>query len=164
MSAYHSPLRRLATTFEFADFHKEIKSKIILSCSSQRLRRKAFRDITLILETPLSEARAPEILETQAKAIESSGNANAVLPHPVQKSRAKGNCYNCGKSWPYDPTTACPARNRKCNSCHKYGHYAKFCPSKKSPGHAPNSHKGRRHRGRRNFKGKGQNKNNAYTK
>ena len=61
---------------------------------------------------------------------------------------------NCGERWPHDPSTGCPARNGKCNSCHKYGHYAKFCSSKKSPGHTCNSHKGKRLRGRRNFKGK----------
>ena len=95
MSAYHSRLRQLATTCEFADLDKEIKSQIIFSCSSQRLRRKALRDTTLTLETRLNEARALEISETQAKDIESSGNANAVLPKPVQKPPSKGNCYNC---------------------------------------------------------------------
>ncbi|XP_068729065.1 uncharacterized protein [Montipora capricornis] len=80
MNAYHSRLRQLATTCEFADVDKEIKSQIILSCSSQRLPRKALRDTTLTLETLLNEARALEISETQAKEIELSGNANAVLP------------------------------------------------------------------------------------
>ena len=152
MNTYHSRLRQLATTCEFADVDKEIKSQIILSCSSQRLRRKALRDTTLTLETLLNEARALEISETQAKEIESSGNANAILHQSVQKSQAKGNCYNCGESWPHDPKTGCPARNRKCNSCHKYGHYAKFCLAKKSSGHARNSHKGKQPHGRRKFK------------
>ena len=43
MNAYHSRLRQLAATCEFADVDKEIKSQIILSCLSQRLRRKALR-------------------------------------------------------------------------------------------------------------------------
>ena len=64
MSAYHSRLRQLATTCEFADIDKEIKSQIILSCSSQRLCRKALRGTTLTLETLLIEARALEISET----------------------------------------------------------------------------------------------------
>ena len=152
MNAYHSRLRQLATTCEFEDVDKEIKLQIILSCSSQRLRRKALR--TLILETLLNEARALEISEMQAKEIKSSGNANAVLPQSVQKSRAKGNCCNCGESWPHNPKTSCPARNRKCNSCHKCGHYAKFCSAKKSTGHTRNLHKGKQPRGRCNFKGK----------
>ena len=56
-----------------------------LGTSTQRLRRKALRDTTMTLETLLNEARALEISETQAKDIESSGNAaNAVLPTPSQ--------------------------------------------------------------------------------
>ena len=112
-------LSQLATTCEFADVDKEIKSQIILSCSSQCLCRKALRGTALTLETLLNEARELEGSETQAKDIESSGNSIAVLPQPVQKSRAKGNCYNCGESWPHDPKTGCPVQNHKCNSCHK---------------------------------------------
>ena len=102
----------------------------------------------------MNEARALEISEMQAKDIELSANANAVLSQPTQKSRAKGNCYNCGESWPHDPKAGCPARNRKCKSCHKYGHYAKFCSAQKSPGQACNSNKGKQLRGRHKFKGK----------
>ena len=64
MSAYHFRLLQLATTCEFADVNKEIKSQIILSCSSQRLRRKALRDTNLTLETLLSEARALETVSS----------------------------------------------------------------------------------------------------
>ena len=79
------PINAFRSTCEFGDVDKEIKSQIILSCSSKRLRRKALRDTTITLETLLNEARALEISETQAKDIESSGNAaNAVLPTPSQ--------------------------------------------------------------------------------
>ena len=95
INAFHSPLRQLSATCEFGDVDKEIKSQIILSCSTQRLRRKALRDTTMTLETLLNEARTLEISETQAKDIESSGNAaNAVLPTP---SQARENCFNCGR-------------------------------------------------------------------
>jgi len=43
MNSYHSRLRQLAATCEFNDVDKEIKSQIIQSCMSQRLRRKALR-------------------------------------------------------------------------------------------------------------------------
>ena len=118
MNAFHSRLRQLSATWEFGDVDKEIKSQIILSCSSQRLRRKALRDTTMTHETLLNEARALEISETQAKDIESSGNAaNAVLPTP---SQPKKNCFNCGGIWPHDSKTDCSARNRNCSGCHKH--------------------------------------------
>ena len=118
MNAFHSRLRQLSATCEFDDVDKEIKSQIILSCSSQRYRRKALRDTTMTLETLLNEARDLEISETQAKDIESSGNvANAVLPTP---SQPKKNCFNCGGIWPHDSKTDCSARNRSCSGCHKH--------------------------------------------
>ena len=127
-----------------------MKSQIILSCSSECLRRKALRDTTMTLETLLSEARALEISETQAKDIESSGNtANAVLPNP---SQPKKNCFNCGGIWLHDSKTGCPARNRKCNGFHKYGHYAKCCTQKSRE--TRNSRKGKQPRGRSNPKEK----------
>ena len=88
MNAFHFRLRQLSATCEFGDVDKGIKSQIILSCSSQRRRRKALRDTTMTLETLLNEARAREISETQAKDIESSGNAaNALLPTPSQPKK-----------------------------------------------------------------------------
>ena len=62
---------------------------------------------TLFFFLPKSTKKEKDVVisETQAKDIESSGNANAVLPKPVQKPPAKGNCYYCGESWPHNPTT-----------------------------------------------------------
>ena len=119
-----------------------------LGTSTQRLRRKALRDTTMTLETLLNEARALEISETQAKDIESSGNAsNAVLPTP---SQSKKNCFNCGGIWPHDSKTGCPSRNLKCHGCHKYGHYAQCCTQKSRE--TRNSRKGKQPRGSGNPK------------
>ena len=149
MNAFHSRLCQLSATWEFGDVDKEIKSQIILSCSSKRLRRKALRDTTMTLETLLNEARALEISETQAKDIESSGNAAyAVLPTP---SQPKKNCFNCGGIWPHHSKTGCPARNQV-HGCHKYGHYAKCCTQKSRE--TRNSRKGKQPRGRGNPKEK----------
>ena len=78
MNSYHSRLRQLATTCEFTDVDKEVKSQIIQSCTSQRLRGKASRDSTMTLEALLAEARALEVSEQQATDIESPGTVNAV--------------------------------------------------------------------------------------
>ena len=56
------------------------------------------------------------------------------------------------KNWPHDSKTGCPARNRKCNGCHKYGRYAKCCTQKSRE--TRNSRKGKQPRGRGNPKEK----------
>ncbi|CAH3193357.1 unnamed protein product [Porites evermanni] len=145
-------IKRLENLFvAVAITDKKIQRALLLYyAGEERLRRKALRDTTMTLETLLNEARALEISETQAKDIESAGNAaNAVLPTP---SQPKKNCFNCGGIWPHDSKTGCPARNRKCNGCHKYGHYEKCCTQKSRE--TRNSRKGKQPRGRGNPKEK----------
>ena len=129
MNSYHSRLRHLATTCEFTDVDKEVKSQIIQSCTSQRLRRKALRDSTMTHEALLAEARPLDVSEQQASDIESPGTVNAVLPPKSETPDKTARCFNCGGSWPHDTKAGCPARNRKCNSYKKYGHYAQYCRS-----------------------------------
>ena len=110
----------------------------------------------MTLETLLNEARALEISETQAKDIESSGNAaNAVLP---PTSQVKKNCFICGGIWLHDSKTGCLVRNRKCSACQKYGHYAKCCSQTSRETHNPQ--KGKQPLGRRDPKEK--RKQNVY--
>ena len=44
LDSYCTRLRRLAQTCEFANEDEEIKSHIVVSCSSSRLRRRALRE------------------------------------------------------------------------------------------------------------------------
>lgn len=60
-NVYHSRLQQLAATREFTDVDKEIKSKIVQSCTSQRLCRKAQRDSTMTLDPLLVQARALKV-------------------------------------------------------------------------------------------------------
>ena len=46
-----------------------------------------------------------------------------------QGSSTKDDCKNCG--WKHSEGK-CPAEGRKCNGCHKKGHYQRFCPNAES--------------------------------
>ena len=62
-------LRKLASTCEFTDLAKELKSTIIQNCQLKRLRRVALRE-DLSLDALLYKARSQEASEEQAKGIE----------------------------------------------------------------------------------------------
>lgn len=74
MDTYHTRLRQLATTFEFADNDSEIKSQIIQSCTSSKLRRKALSE-EMTLNKLLETARTLEQAEKQASGIENNNSS-----------------------------------------------------------------------------------------
>ena len=144
--SFHTRLRTLAKTCEFADADKEIKEQIILSCKSNALRRKALRE-DLDLTALLKAGRALELSETQAKEVESDKTTVNVVndKRKSEKRSKKGKgcrrerrsgshkesrkfdeatkCRNCGGTYPHKDS--CPARNKK--SCGKLNHFAKVC-------------------------------------
>ena len=152
MDSFHTRLRTLAKTCEFADANKEIKEQIILSCKQNALRRKALRE-DLDLTALLKAGRALELGETQAKEVESDkttvntvkhksknetysrkgkGRRREKQSHPraeshkeSRKSNGSSKCRNCGGAYPHNDS--CPARNKKCISCGKLNHFAKVC-------------------------------------
>lgn len=151
ITRYHTRLKQLSTTCEFADVDREIKSQIVQSCESSRLRRKALGDPDMTLTKMLETARAMEVSETQASGIERAPSTNmspAVnkLSHKHTKprrwdrsERSSGSnkvgqpaatCRNCGQSWPHDGgKTACPAFGKECRNCKKMNHYSSCCRS-----------------------------------
>ena len=70
VDTFHTRLRKLAETCEFTDTDAEIKSQIIQSCSSSRLRRRALRESEMTLKQLLLLARSLEISYAQASGIE----------------------------------------------------------------------------------------------
>ena len=70
LDQFATGLRQFASYCEFAAVDKEIKSQIILSCFSFRLRRRALGEPTITLKSLLDLGRAMELSETQASGIE----------------------------------------------------------------------------------------------
>ena len=152
LDSFHTRLRTLAKTCEFADANKEIKEQIILSCKQNALRRKVLRE-DLDLTALLKAGRALELSETQAKGVESDKTTVNTVKHKSKyetysrkgkgrrrekqsqpraeshkesrKSNGSSKCRNCGGAYPHNDS--CPARNKKCISCGKLNHFAKVC-------------------------------------
>ena len=142
--SFHTRLRTLAKTCEFADADKEIKEQIILSCKSNTLRWKALHE-DLDLTALLKAARALKLSETQAKEVESDKTTVNVVNDKKKskkcpkkgkgrqreqhsescsgshkesrKSNKTTKCRNCGSAYPHKDS--CPAINKKCTSCGK---------------------------------------------
>ena len=72
MDSYHTRLRQLAKTCEFSNIDKEIKEHLILTCSSNSLRRLALRE-NLTLDALLKLGKALELSEEQARQVGKAG-------------------------------------------------------------------------------------------
>ena len=140
-------LRKLASTCEFANVDKEVKSTIIQNCLSKQLRRVALRD-DLSLADLLSKARSQEASEAQAKGIEQLHPLQDAAHHPTTEVNfvhakqprpprkwptpqvpPEGTlCRYCGYAWPHR-SGKCPARGQLCRKCGKPDHFSKVCKS-----------------------------------
>ena len=151
LDSFHTRLRTLAKTCDFANPDKEIKEQIILNCQSNPLRRKALQE-DLDLAGLMKAGRALELSEVQAKDLENKDKTvNAIKPpqketltQPKDKQRRPQNrqesrncdksrkrdrkCRNCGGIYPH--RDSCPTKNKKCTSCGKLNHFAQVCRTK----------------------------------
>ena len=140
LDQFATRLRQLASSCEFASVDKEIKSQIILSCSSSRLRRRALREPTITLKALLDLGRAMELSETQASGIESQSSTpfdEVNYTRASQRSPARepisrsSTCGHCGNAYPHpQDQLSCPARGAECRACGKLNHFARVCRSK----------------------------------
>ena len=131
---FHTRLRHLGATCEFADLDEEIRTQIVEQFSSSRLREKALREDTKLADL-ISYARSIELADKHTDVIEKQrqpeekfySNRNyRELPRKKQSQA----CFNCGGNYPHK--RQCPATGKECRSCHKIGHFAKACKSKSS--------------------------------
>ena len=136
-------MRHLATTCEFDNADDEIKTQIVESCRSSRLRRKAFRDDPK-LDDLIKYARALEISDHHAEEMEKQHRQETVYQNtrrnfpPTDKgTKQSQTCYNCGGTYPHQGRP-CPATGKACHNCLKTGHFARVCKSEhKQPTRKP---------------------------
>ena len=153
LDQFATRLRQLASTCDFTSVEKEIKSQIILNCSSSRLRRRALRESSLTLKALLNLGRTMEISEKQASGIESQSTSptdpellnytctsqrpqfrqSPSVPSPRSRESfgPSSTCGHCGYAYPHPQGQAsCPAQGSQCHSCGKMNHFARCCRSK----------------------------------
>ena len=140
VDTYCTRLRLLAATCEFGDLERELKTQIISSCTSVRLRRRAIRE-EMTLGKLLEFARSLEVSDRQAKAMEAEQRVNFVERKEKKGQKYKQNekgfdksskpqfnpgCGWCGNAKRHAKTD-CPAKDQKCKYCDKVGHFYKLC-------------------------------------
>jgi hypothetical protein len=133
LDQYATRLRKLASTCEFTDLNKELKSQIILGCFSSRLRRRALRESTLTLDQLLSHGRAMKTAEKQGPNIEQTHDESHEInrtqrqqqfqqrlyqqsPRETNRSRK---CFNCGNNYYPHLDGICPAKGKAYKLCQK---------------------------------------------
>ena len=131
LDSYHTRLRHLASTCEFADMDREIKTQIVQTCTSQQLLRKALRT-EMTLQQLLDQGRAYELSHQQAQEMENynTESVNQMKTAPTrnyssknfnsqrqgQREESTKLCYFCSK--PYPHPGVCPAKGKTCRLWH----------------------------------------------
>jgi len=120
-------------------------AQLVNNCENKALRTKALKD-GLRLKEFLDNARAYERAELQSKEIDShhtaevkqvrdnhrsrprnrSGQRSSSSSKFKSKQKSNTKCYRCGGTYPHHDTP-CPAKFKKCNKCHKEGHFESVC-------------------------------------
>jgi len=130
LDQFHTKLRTMSETCEFADVDFEIEEQIIIGGNSSKIRKRALRDPTFDLKAMLLEGRRDEQSTYQAKQIESKEVIDGETNKLEQKSSNSATCRNCGRNYPH--TGPCPAKGKTCNNCGKPNHFAAVCRGKQN--------------------------------
>ena len=143
LDMYVTELKKLAKYCEFGEnLNRELKSQIIQSCKSSKLRTQALENKDWTLKQILDKGRSMEISQHQANTIE-RGEASVhrlkfrQQPKPVQQEPPKppkpqtnnGKSIRCGDCGFQHDQRGCPAKGKTCRKCGNSNHFARCCPA-----------------------------------
>jgi len=126
---------------------------------SNRLSKRALRDLDYTLADMIVDGRKQETSQVQATGIDSQFR-DISLKLKKLDTRSQKHCFNCGYSFPHKGKP-CPARNATCSLCARRGHFAKMCRSKQATQTSRNTQPPRRHTEKPAHKRKPQRKQHA---
>ena len=87
ISAFHARLRQLAITCEINDVDREIKTQMVESCSSHKLRTRALENPSYTLTQLLDAGKAMELSKGQAANIEDKQSVQKLSSYSGNRSR-----------------------------------------------------------------------------
>ena len=120
IAAFVAELRRLAINCNFGNFLDDaLRDRLVCRVGSEQTQRRLLSEKDLTLAKAVEIAQAMEAADRQSK--EMKGTFSSVL-------RVDAPCYRCGEA---HDARVCKFREAKCHKCHKMGHIAKVCKSKK---------------------------------
>ena len=156
IDSYVAVLRKLAKTCNFKDPERMIRDRVVIGIHNDAVREKLLEQKDLTLDKATQICRAHEASISQTKSM-SSSNQELDVSRLRQSQRQYGKpsrdsrqypenggqqsstffkqppkyalCSRCGRN--SHKRDACLAKNAECRKCHKIGHYAAFCRSKK---------------------------------
>ena len=129
-----------------AEEHRDqyVRDSFINGLNSSIIRQRLLENNTLDLSQTINQARALESAQKHSAAYNSSPNllVSAVDNVPIDENTSaavsqRAKCFFCGKL--RHPRIACPAKDSRCNTCDKLGHFAKVCRSKGNRSSSKNS-------------------------
>ena len=138
IDAFVSRLKYLAKYCEYDDVNDQIIDQLAIFSSSNSLKKKILERKEITLDKVLEFARTIETVEFQMKDIanelggtdvRSDSDSIKAEVNAVKSHRSGSKCSNCGLS---HQANDCPAKNKKCNSCGRNGHYSRCCRSANS--------------------------------
>ena len=140
-------LRTLASTCEFENLKDGLKrDRVICEIRNQALKERLLRETSLTLKSAVDIRRAAEVSREQVKSLTNSPHANIDELNQSGKQsyqhrnysaqqRNESNTvrlFNCGNCGQQHAAKSCPAYGKRCNNCHKIGHFSKLCRSTKN--------------------------------
>ena len=122
-----------------------IRDAYIRGMTSSQIRLRLLENTTLTLEQAHTQARGLELAQHQSSsflsiqptcgATDEPPNLNTTptaQPLPIASTSSNSHkprkCYFCGSN--IHPRSVCPARDSRCQSCEKIGHFSKVCLSR----------------------------------